>query len=39
MENLTVIIPIVTLDTDEKKEMFIKSISSVDDSNIIVVGS
>lgn len=38
MENLTVIIPITTLDTDEKKEMFVKAISSVDDSNIIVVG-
>lgn len=38
MENLTVIIPITTLDTAEKKEMFVKAISSVDDSNIIVVG-
>lgn len=38
MENLTVIIPITTLDTDEKKEMFVKAISSVDDSNIIIVG-
>lgn len=39
MENLTVIIPIVTLDNDEKKNMFINAISSVDDSNTIVVGS
>ena len=39
MENLTVIIPIVALDNDEKKNMFINAISSVDDSNTIVVVS
>lgn len=39
MENLTVIIPIVALDTEEKKNMFVSALSSVDDSNIIVVGS
>ena len=39
MENLTVIIPIVALDTEEKKDMFVAAISSVDDSNIIVVGN
>ena len=38
MENLTVIVPIVVLNTDEKKEMFINALSSIDDSNIIVVG-
>lgn len=38
MENLTVIIPINKLDTDEKKNLFINAVSSVDDSNIIVVG-
>jgi glycosyltransferase involved in cell wall biosynthesis len=38
MENLTVIIPIEVLDTVEKQEMFIKALSSVDDSNILVVG-
>jgi hypothetical protein len=38
MENLTVIIPIDILDTDEKKSFFVKAISSIDDSNIIVVG-
>jgi hypothetical protein len=38
MENLTVIVPMVVLNTDEKKEMFINALSSIDDSNIIVVG-
>lgn len=38
MQNLTVIIPIINLDTDEKKSLFVEAVSSVDDSNIIVVG-
>ena len=32
MNNLTVIIPIEVLDTEEKKELFLKAVSSVDDS-------
>ena len=39
MNNLTVIIPIEVLDTEEKKELFLKAVSSVDDSKILVVGS
>ena len=38
MDNLTVILPIEVLDTDEKKEMLIKALESVDDSKILVVG-
>ena len=38
MDNLTVIIPIVSLDTEEKQDMFVNAITSVDNSNIIVVG-
>lgn len=38
MENLTVIIPIIKLDNEEQKTLFVEALSSVDDSNIIVVG-
>lgn len=38
MENLTVIIPIIKLDNEEQKALFVEALSSVDDSNIIVVG-
>lgn len=39
MDILTVIIPIEVLDTQEKKDLFKNAISSVDNSNILVVGS
>ena len=39
MRDLTVIIPIEVLDTDEKKILLMSAIDSVDDSNILVVGS
>ena len=39
MKDLTVIIPIEVLDTDEKKALLAKAIGSVDDSNILVVGT
>ena len=38
MKDLTVIIPIEVLDTAEKQELFIAALSSVDDSNVLVVG-
>lgn len=38
MENLTVIIPIVKLENDEQKAFFVEALSSIDDSNIIVIG-
>ena len=38
MKDLTVIIPIIKLDNEEEKALFVKALSSVDDSNIIVVG-
>lgn len=38
MENLTIIIPIEYLDTDEKKKLLINALSSVDNSNVIIVG-
>lgn len=38
MKDLTVIIPIEVLDTEEKQELFIAALSSVDDSNVLVVG-
>jgi hypothetical protein len=38
MENLTVIIPIIKLDNEEQKTLFVEALSSVDDSNIIIVG-
>ena len=38
MKDLTVIIPIEVLDTTEKQELFVAALSSVDDSNILVVG-
>ena len=38
MDNLTVIIPIEVLDTEEKKQLFVNAMSSVDDSDILVVG-
>ena len=38
MKDLTVIIPIEVLDTTEKQELFIEALSSVDDSNVLVVG-
>lgn len=38
MKDLTVIIPIERLDTSEKQEFFINALSSVDDSNALVVG-
>lgn len=39
MKELTVIIPIEVLDTDEKKTLLARALRSVDDSNILVVGS
>jgi hypothetical protein len=42
MENLTIIIPVNAIDTDEKKDMLnnaIKSVRNVDTSEIIIVGS
>lgn len=38
MDNLTVILPIEILDTDEKREMFTKALSSVVDTKVLVVG-
>ena len=38
MKDLTVIIPIEVLDTTEKQELFVKALTSVDDSNVLVVG-
>ena len=38
MKDLTVIIPIEVLDTTEKQELFVAALSSVDDSNVLVVG-
>lgn len=37
MKNLTVIIPVYNLDTEEKQNLFIEAVNSVDDSNILVV--
>jgi hypothetical protein len=39
MKDLTVIIPIEILDTEEKRNLLAKAIGSVDDSNILVVGT
>jgi hypothetical protein len=39
MKDLTVIIPIVELDSDEKKLLLARAIGSVDNSNILVIGS
>lgn len=38
MNNLTVIIPIISL-TDNEKQLFVKAVDSVDDSAIIIVGN
>ena len=38
MKDLTVIIPIEVLDTTEKTRTFCAALSSVDDSNVLVVG-
>ena len=37
MKNLTVIIPVYDLNTEEKQTLFIEAVNSVDDSNILVV--
>lgn len=37
MKNLTVIIPVYNLNTEEKQTLFIEAVNSVDDSNILVV--
>jgi hypothetical protein len=37
MRNLTVIIPVYNLDTEEKQNLFINAVNSVDDSEILVV--
>lgn len=37
MKNLTIIVPVYNLDTEEKQNLFIESINTVDDSNILVV--
>ena len=37
MTNLTVIIPVCNLDTEEKQNLFINAVNSVDDSKIFVV--
>ena len=37
MKNLTVIIQVYKLDTEEKQNLFIKAINSIDDSNIFVI--
>lgn len=39
MKDLTVIIPIVELDSDVKKDLLARAIESVDNSNVLVVGS
>ena len=38
MKDLTIIIPVNTLDTDEKKQLLLESVSSIDDSNVVIVG-
>lgn len=38
MDNLTIILPIEFLDTEDKKNMFINAVTSVDDTKILVVG-
>lgn len=38
MKNLTVIVPVYKLDSEEKQNLFINAVNSVDDSKIFVVG-
>lgn len=37
MKGLTVIIPVFKLDNEEKQNLFIKAVNSIDDSNVMVV--
>lgn len=38
MKDITVIVPVVDMENDKNKELFIRAIESIDDSQIIVVG-
>lgn len=38
MKDITVIVPVVNMENDKNKELFIRAIESIDDSQIIVVG-
>lgn len=38
MKDITIIVPVVNMENDKNKELFIRAIESIDDSQIIVVG-
>lgn len=38
MKDITVIVPVVNMENDKNKELFVRAIESIDDSQIIVVG-
>lgn len=39
MKDITIIVPVVNMENEKNKELFIRAIESIDDSPIIVVGS